>query len=332
MPRGGVSDASLVARVRRTIEERRLLTGGRAVLVAVSGGPDSMAMLDALARLAPELDMRLAVASADHGLRPEARDEVAFVRAAALERDLPFRGVELHLASGSSHATARLARYDALRSVARDLACDSIAVGHTVDDQAETVVARLLRGSGLRGLRGILDRREDGVIRPLLDSTRADVRRHLAHFELRSVEDPSNRDRQYLRVRVRHELLPELAKESPEIVRHLAAIADESAEFADFVDELAVRFREESGRTIARDLLERLPRPARAAAIAEFIRFHAGKSPSRRVVEAVSIALRSGGSVWIGGGLALEGDSEKLELHPIAQSSQRSVTARRPKE
>nr|MDQ3035052.1 tRNA lysidine(34) synthetase TilS [Myxococcota bacterium] len=135
----------LLARVRRTVRERRLLERGERVVVAVSGGPDSMAMLDVVARLARELALDLSVASVDHGLRAEAADEIELARALATRLGLPFHALRVVVEPGGSiQAQARRARYDALRELAVALGARRIAVGHTRDDQAETVLARLL--------------------------------------------------------------------------------------------------------------------------------------------------------------------------------------------
>lgn len=303
---------TLVARVRRTIVDRGLARRGDRWLLGVSGGPDSMAMMDVLARLGSELELGLVVASVDHGLRPEAAAEVAFVGERARALDLPFVGLSLGLAPGSGHAEARDARYAALAAAAGDRGCKAVAVAHTQDDQAETVIARLLRGSGLRGLRGVRANRADGVVRPLLDARRDQVVGHLTGHGLPSVSDPSNRDRRFLRVRVREDLLPAWVVESPSIVEHLARIADEAAELAEFTEELAIRFRESAGDELRRDALHELPRPARAAAIAEFVRFHGGRAPGRAVLDAVATALERGGSVWIGPESKLEGRAGSL--------------------
>ena len=126
------------------------------MLVGCSGGPDSVVLADVLLALAPELQLDITVASVDHGLRPEAAREVEHVRGLAEHWQVPFRSLRLGLATGpGAPARARAARYEALDELRRDLGADVLAVGHTRDDQAETVLSRLLRGSGVRGLRGI---------------------------------------------------------------------------------------------------------------------------------------------------------------------------------
>ena len=176
----------ITSTVRRTVHERALVSPGDHVLVACSGGPDSTTLLHVLHRLRSELGITLCVASIDHGLRPESAFEVEQVGAFASTLGLPFYPVRVDLAAEgvSIQARARELRYEALHEVARSHDAVRIAVGHTQDDQAETVLARMLRGAGLRGLGGIEARRSDGVIRPLLDCSRADVRTYALEHEL----------------------------------------------------------------------------------------------------------------------------------------------------
>src|SRR5262249_5193711 len=150
---------SLAARVRSTIRRHGMLHGGEAVLVAVSGGPDSVALLDVLVALAGGLGLRLQVAHVDHRLRPQAHADAQFTRAlrerlglafhlerVTVRRTPPWDGLE---------AEARRARHAALERRARLAGATRIALGHTADDQAETVVMRLLAGAGPRGLAGM---------------------------------------------------------------------------------------------------------------------------------------------------------------------------------
>ncbi len=220
----------LLARVRRTVRERRLWRQGDHLVVACSGGPDSVAMAHVLGSLSRELGVTLVVAAVDHGLRPGAAAEVEGVARLADALGLPFRPLRVVVptAGPSVQAAARRARYEALRSVADAEGARRIAVGHTMDDQAETVLDRLLRGSGVEGLSGIAPRRKDGVVRPLIDCRREDVRRYVAHHGLWTVTDPSNEDRRFSRVRIRLDLVPALAAEDPAVVPHLARLADDA--------------------------------------------------------------------------------------------------------
>jgi tRNA(Ile)-lysidine synthase len=216
---------TLITTVRRTLrEECGPLTGG-CVLAAVSGGGDSQAMLSVLARLAPELGFRLLAHGVDHGLRAAAAAELDLAEALANQLGVPFARTQLKLARGGNlQARAREARYAALRDVAAPHAA-LIATAHHADDRAETVLLRLLRGAGPRGLAVLAPRAQD-VIRPLVRAGKRDVRLHLERHCLAFAEDPSNQDAAFLRARVRHEALPLLEQLSPQIVRHLNALAD----------------------------------------------------------------------------------------------------------
>jgi tRNA(Ile)-lysidine synthase len=188
-----------------------MLTGGETVLVAVSGGADSVALLHVLMRLAEELSLRLHVVHVDHGLRPDSQGDAGFVRQLAARLGVPADVVRVKVpVGGSLEAAARAARYAALDADARRLGARRIAVGHTADDQAETVLMRMLAGAGVRGLAGIPPLR-GRIIRPLIETRRSELVATLEAAELPWVEDPSNRDPKFFRNRIRHELLPLLS-------------------------------------------------------------------------------------------------------------------------
>lgn len=224
---------SLISRAHRLVRDDGLWRRGAHVLCATSGGPDSMAMLHALILLRKRLGHRLSAVGIDHGLRSEASKELALVRQLADEHDVPFSKVRLRVARGSNlQARAREARHAALQRAAARHDADLIALGHTADDRAETVIMRILRGAGPRGVgampsvAGAPTRSGVSLVRPLLTARRADVIDHLERHEMAYAEDPSNRDARFLRVRVRHEVLPLLEELSPGIVAHLCALAD----------------------------------------------------------------------------------------------------------
>ncbi|HVY29413.1 MAG TPA: tRNA lysidine(34) synthetase TilS [Polyangiaceae bacterium] len=220
---------SLLTIARRTLREECGELRSRTVLAAVSGGGDSQAMLSVLARLAPQLGFSLIAHGVDHGLRPAAARELDLAEALASELRVPFARTQLSLSRGSNlQARAREARYAALREAAAP--SDAlIATAHHADDRAETVLMRLLRGAGPRGLAVLAPRAHD-VIRPLLRAEKRDVLLHLQRHCLDFAEDPSNKDAAFLRVRVRNEAMPLLASLSPQIVRHLNALADALSE------------------------------------------------------------------------------------------------------
>jgi tRNA(Ile)-lysidine synthase len=219
----------IVARVRRTLRERGLLEPGGRVLCACSGGPDSAALLVVLAQLQAELGFTLEAASVDHGLRADAAADVEIARDQARAAGVPFHALRVTVsAHGSVQAAARTARYDALRALATRLAASRLALGHTRDDQAETVLMRVLRGAGVLGLSAIDPARRDGVIRPLIDCDRSSVAEFAARHCARVARDPSNGDTHFERARIRAELLPALAREDPAIVEHLCDLAEDA--------------------------------------------------------------------------------------------------------
>jgi tRNA(Ile)-lysidine synthase len=198
--------------------------------VAVSGGPDSVCLLDTLYRLRDPLGIDLVVAHFDHGLRPgEDESETQFVESLAQSLTLAFKTkrTESVLMAGASslEERAREARYRFLEEVRNETRAQKIALGHNLNDQAETVLMRLLRGSGPSGLGGIPPQREDRVVRPLIELTRDEIQGYLAKRGLRYVSDPSNRDTTFLRNRIRLELIPQIRKYQPRIVEILGKTA-----------------------------------------------------------------------------------------------------------
>lgn len=216
----------------RLIRDESLLGRDDVVLCACSGGPDSTALLHVLAMLAPRIGHRVVAHGVDHGLRPEAAAELALAGELAARLDVPFATTRVDVAPGANlQARAREARLGVLAEAAAACGARAIATGHTADDRAETLLMRLLRGAGPRGL-AVLPPRADWpgsaarLIRPLLLARRGDVLAHLRRHGLPFVEDPSNRDPRFLRTRVRRELLPLLEDLSPRVVEHLCALAE----------------------------------------------------------------------------------------------------------
>lgn len=240
MSRGGhlSHPPSLLRIVERTLREECSLVAGDRVLLAVSGGGDSTAMLHVLSRLAPRLGVGLFAHGVDHGLRAEAGTELDLASTLAERLGIEFSRCQIEVARGSNlQARAREARYVALRHRADELGCTLIATAHHADDRAETVFMRLLRGSGIQGL-GVLAPRENHLLRPLIRARRSDISAHLSRHELLFSSDPSNDNTHYLRVTVRKVLLPSLVEVSPGIVSHLCAIADEVCAMRRETDEL----------------------------------------------------------------------------------------------
>jgi tRNA(Ile)-lysidine synthase len=196
------------------------------VLVAVSGGVDSMCLLHALSTLSPKLGFTLVAHGVDHGLRREAARELDVAQKFAQELGVEFTRSHVKVkAGGNIQHRAREQRYAALEAAARRVKATLLATAHHADDRAETVLLRLLRGAGPEGL-AVLPARAGQRIRPLIRVTRADIVAHAERHGIPRTEDPSNSDARFLRSRVRHELLPLLEQMSPGIRAHLNALAD----------------------------------------------------------------------------------------------------------
>jgi len=226
------------------------------VLVGVSGGADSVALLVALSKLKTRGEGRLHAAHFHHGLRGADADEDArFVQQLARKRNLPCRlghadAEAIADSADGPEAGARQARYAFLRQTAERVGARYVVTAHTADDQVETVLHRILRGTGIAGLAGIRPIRPLGpavtVVRPLLQTARAEVIDFLRAVDQPFRQDASNRDDRFLRNRIRHELLPLLrrryADDVDQALRRLAALAGEAQQVVDqLVAELAVQ-------------------------------------------------------------------------------------------
>jgi tRNA(Ile)-lysidine synthase len=252
--------------IGQTQRDHVLFQPGSSVVVAVSGGADSVCLLHLLLRHAPSWQLTVHVAHLDHALRPTSAEDAAFVAQLAASWGVPFHGRRLQpgqlSADGDNlEAAARQVRYQFLAEVAHTVAPTMdlavIAVAHTVNDQAETLLLHLLRGSGLTGLAGMRPRQRLAItegaevedtpstpwlVRPLLDGTRTQILRYLETHGLPWREDPTNRDLNLTRNWLRHEILPRLAQHNPAIHSSLARTATilaAEAERAAEMDQLA---------------------------------------------------------------------------------------------
>lgn len=238
----------MLERVRKTITRYNMLPAGSRIAAAVSGGPDSVCLLHVLASLAEEYRLRLSVAHFNHKLRGKESDQdERFVEALAASFGFPFHRAEGDVASvrDNLEQAARRARREFFAGLMKS-SVDRVALGHTRDDQAETILFRLLRGSGVTGLAGVYPVSADGYVRPLLNVTRAEVEEYLRGHGLAWREDSSNADYRFARNRIRRHLLPQLSREwNPRIHESLAHLADLAHEeerwWKAYVDDLAAR-------------------------------------------------------------------------------------------
>jgi tRNA(Ile)-lysidine synthase len=219
--------------VAQAIRTRGLLQPGQQVLVAVSGGPDSVAMLSILHAMASKWGLVLTVVHCNYGLRgAESDGDARFVSSLCRQLAIPCLIRPLTVtarepgSSSSLQARAREVRYRLFRELARDLGAERVAIGHTADDQAETVLLRMLRGTGLCGLAAMPHIRNHLFIRPLLEFTRQDILSYLKFVGLSYRIDSSNAKTIYLRNRVRQELIPVLRSLAPNVVSMLTRQAD----------------------------------------------------------------------------------------------------------
>src|SRR3989338_2788075 len=262
----------MLEQVRRTIQRFHLIAPGQRIAVACSGGPDSTALLLSLVQLSPDLGCTLSLAHFNHRLRGEESDQdEQFVRNLAERLQLPVHGTTADVRGCAQRVRANLEeparrlRYEFFFSLVESGQADLVAVGHTADDQAETVLHRLLRGTGTRGLAGIYPVVENRVIRPLLEIRRHEVLDWLQGQQQPWREDPSNQDLRYMRNRIRRQLLPLLTEYNPRIVEILGGTAeiarDEEAFWEDYLQPAlaqSVRWEEDRVR-IEIALLRQMP-------------------------------------------------------------------------
>ena len=327
--------AELIEVTRETIERHSLLSGGETVVVGVSGGADSTALLHVLSVLAPAYRLRLHVAHLHHGLRPEAEADAEFVARLAAGLGIPGtveRADVVALARAGKRSVeeaGRLARYDFFSRTARALGADRIAVGHTRDDQIETVLMRLLQGAPWELLAGMRPRRAGPppvVIRPLLAVPRAVLRAFLQSRGLAWREDPTNLDLSISRNHLRHVMLPALQDQHsawPEVLWRTGETAQQCAQTLDRLAERLyghLRNAGDGGVVLALDALRAVPSPLARRVLRRAASDAAGTSrPVPRVLEdrmLRAVATGRPGTEIAGGGAVLRIGYGAVEIGP----------------
>lgn len=235
-----------VVEIERIVKQDhgRYLQNCGKIVVGVSGGPDSLALLHILHSIVGP--KKLVVAHLDHGWREDSAQEADYVRQIAHSLKLPFHGHKLTPSSTftSLESLGREARYRFLTAVAACEESANVAVGHHADDQAETLLMHLLRGSGLRGMSGMQFERTlagwEGfkIIRPLLSLTRQQIESYCKDKKLRPLADPTNQDERFLRNQIRHQLLPQLQDFQPDILTHLTRLSTIAAADYAFLNQI----------------------------------------------------------------------------------------------
>jgi tRNA(Ile)-lysidine synthetase-like protein len=293
----------------------------RRVLVAVSGGPDSVALLDLLLGCRDDCSLELAVGHVDHGIHPQSSAIARGVTELAARAGLPSYSRALGLGPGTVETAARAARYAALEELRMEAGAELIATGHHADDQAETVVMRVLGGSGPAGLAGMAPL-SGRLLRPLLPFRRADLARHVLQQSLHSWDDPANADPAHLRSWVRGTLLPMLRERLESVDARLLRVAEHGridregwAAALSTLPELELE-REHDGVSVAAPPLGRYDSKLALCLVMALGReagWPLGPARARRVLD---LAVRgvSGRSVELGGGWTAEVVFDRLRL------------------
>lgn len=287
----------LLHRIVKTIRTRELFDRGQHLLVAVSGGPDSVALVSLLHRLRASWRLSLTAVHCNYGLRgAESDGDQACVESLCRRLEIPLyaRRVDMRGHRGSLQAAARDLRYGIMKDVAEACGADRVAVGHTADDQAETVLLWMLRGAGLTGLSGMPASRNGVIVRPLYETRRKDILDYLRQQGVPFRWDSSNNTPLYLRNRIRQDVMPALQRVMPSAVESLCRLADICGEDDRYLDGMVASLSE--GRitrlphgawSIDRSVLSTLPRPVQRRVVRNLLRQSDGqhRSPSIRVID-----------------------------------------------
>ncbi len=330
----------IAAQILRAVE--RLQLSRQQILVAVSGGLDSSVLLHALVGASDRFGLRLAVGHVNHGLRgAESENDQKAVEAQAVSLGLVCRVSRIQLESArqghpsrsrpTRQEAARKLRYQALEAMAHRIGAQRIATAHQLDDQAETVLMRVLRGSGVDGLGGIPESSPDGsIVRPLLGASRAEILTYARAHGISWREDSSNANDRYTRNRLRRHWIPALARSlNPQLVRTLGQLAESHRRDAEWIaglveDEFRLRFRvvDENQLDLVKARWEDLPEAlARRLVVRAFDQLGARRDLSRLHIKRTLAFLREGvGAVGgreieLPGGLRLKRLREKLILY-----------------
>jgi len=234
-------------KINETIKKYRLIQKGDKILLGVSGGPDSLALLLQLSSLKTKLGLTLHIAHMDHGLRKDSQTDALFVEKWGKKLGIPVTitrlDPEFRKTKGSLEEICRQARMDFLIRTAGKIKADKIALGHNLDDQAETILMRLLRGTGLSGLSGISVKRKIKnmiFIRPFLETSRKEIEAFLSRRRIKPRIDPTNKEEVFFRNKIRHNLIPLLKKKyNQNIVAVLANLAESISYDYEYLDQVA---------------------------------------------------------------------------------------------
>lgn len=298
---------ALHASLHQTLRQRQLLEKNQCLLIAVSGGQDSLGLLKLLLDLQPKWGWRLAIAHCDHRWRPDSSANAAHVEHLAEAWQLPFYS-QTAVAPPRSEAQAREWRYEVLAAIAQSNHYPYVVTGHTASDRAETLLYNLCRGSGADGLQALTWQRSLGpqtqLVRPLLEITRAEIKRFCQTFQLPVWQDATNQDLKYARNRIRQELLPYLqAHFNPQVEQALAQTAEVLRAEVDYLESAAAALlqqarvsagasRAESLR-LNRRILQQAPLALQRRAVRQFLQQTLLTMPSFEQIEAMTALIQA---------------------------------------
>ena len=291
------------------IREQNMIQPGDCVICAISGGADSVALLFAFYLLKEKLDIRLEAAHFNHHLRGEESDrDEAFVAQLCDRYDIPLHrgGGQIQPGKKGLEAAARDARYGFLRSLS-----GKIATAHTADDNAETVLMHLIRGTGLKGLGGITPV-HGNVIRPMLRITRQEVEAFLEEWCLSHIEDSSNSTDAFLRNRIRHHVMPLLAEENPKIAENLSQMALRLR-----LDEEFLSQQTDSTALPTVEKLKSMPKAIRSRALEGFLKASGVKEPEDAhiaMAESLVFSEKPSARASFPGGVIIARNYDRLEV------------------
>jgi tRNA(Ile)-lysidine synthase len=327
--------APLLERLRAHLDRSRLFAAPGTAVLAVSGGPDSVALLDLMHSVALERGLSLVVAHADHGIQTDSRTVGQAVRDLARQRDLTFELGELTLGPDATETAARRARYAWLTEVQRRHAARYLVTAHHADDQVETILLRVLKGSGPAGLAGMPARGRGGIMRPLLPFSHAELAAHVAERGLAFHDDPANRDPRHLRSWLRVTLVPQLATRLGSNLRadvlrlgRAAAVERRAWDRAlELVPELRLQ-RSAAGFDVARAPLSRYDKALSAALLRAAARRVGLVLGTRRARRLLALAHRpSGRRLSLGLGWIAEVAFDRLRVYRGSPSAATQVVA-----
>jgi tRNA(Ile)-lysidine synthase len=340
---------NLVQNLNRALRKNALVLPGERVAVAVSGGADSVALLHLLLELREQTGIVLRVAHFNHKLRGKASDaDEKFVRKLAAEHGLEFFQAHDDIAArakserGNLEEVARKARYAFFEKLVREERVEKIAVAHTADDQAETVIAHILRGTGLAGL-GAIHPQAGAVFRPLLNMRREDLRKYLRAKHQPWREDATNLDTKRMRARIRQKLMPLLKKNfQPAVVEHLCQLAELAREDEAYLDAQVREWRkvlaQESSCEVRVSLAELLAGPKALRArllrqIVQSVKPRDGQLSAIHVAAVLELASKkdSGKALHLPGGVEVRRDRDSIRFRATeitAQQKQHESTPR----